>query len=196
MASIKAVGADDVARRLTSRAERLADLRPLLNVVAAEIETLIDDSFKSQASPSGQPWQALSGVTVFRRIARKRGRDGTTYQSRRVIRRGALTARAAKQMAPGGMKALIDTGRLRRSIFAKASGRSAVVFGAAKLPYARAQTWGNPANRMFGGAPAPIPARPFLPVNADGSKMFGGASGRFWAALPGRVRNYVVTGAL
>jgi phage virion morphogenesis protein len=36
--------------------------------------------------------------------------------------------------------------------------------------YARAQQFGNPDNRFYGGARAPIPARPFLPWKPGASK--------------------------
>lgn len=36
------------------------------------------------------------------------------------------------------------------------------------LPYASAQHFGNPKNKMFGKYDAPLPARPYLPIDTSG----------------------------
>jgi phage virion morphogenesis protein len=60
---------------------------------------------------------------------------------------------------------LQDTGGLAESITHGGDRNSAWV-GASK-GYAAVHQFGNPANKLFGRAAAPIPARPFLPI-ADG----------------------------
>jgi len=61
-------------------------------------------------------------------------------------------------------KPLRDTGRLMNSITHRVNGDSVAVF--TDVVYAAAQQFGNPGNRMFGKAAAPIPARPFFPIRA------------------------------
>lgn len=59
---------------------------------------------------------------------------------------------------------LRDTGLLMASIDATSTDRStSISIGRADRP-AHVHQFGNPANRMFGRAPAPIPARPFFPI--------------------------------
>jgi phage gpG-like protein len=43
-----------------------------------------------------------------------------------------------------------------------------IASGGPAAKYAAAQQFGNPRNRMFGKAPAPIPARPMLPLRPSG----------------------------
>ena len=195
--ALTVTGLTEVGSSLRARVARMKNLEPAMRVIAAAVDQLVDDSFRNQASPSGTPWAPLSGVTVYRRIARKKSGDRITYQMRRVMtKRGKLTKRAQGLLAPGAMQRLTDTGRLRRSLFARGEAK-AVAFGASKVAYARAQHFGNPDNRMFGGAAAPIPARPFLPVERAGSKlvlMRSGAAGRLWREARAILAAYIVRG--
>ncbi len=61
---------------------------------------------------------------------------------------------------------LRDTGRLANSLHFVADAHSVAV--GTDVIYAATHQFGNPANRMFGRASAPIPARPFLPIRASG----------------------------
>lgn len=63
-------------------------------------------------------------------------------------------------------KPLRDTGRLMNSITHRATAEGVEVFS--DVEYAAAQQFGNPGNRMFGKAPAPIPARRFFPIAGTG----------------------------
>lgn len=70
-------------------------------------------------------------------------------------------------------KPLNDFGFLRASIESRASAAGVEVsIGRADRP-ATPHQFGNPLNRMFGGALAPIPARPMLPLDEAGVRLAG-----------------------
>lgn len=60
-----------------------------------------------------------------------------------------------------------SSGRLRASLRAELGADMSIDIKSS-LPYANAQNFGNPNNRLFGGAVKPIPARPFSPISPDG----------------------------
>lgn len=132
-------GFSDAVDQVRAIADRLANMTPIMRIVAIDVKALVDRSFQTGAAPDGTAWAPHSQTTI----------------DRRRVGRGS-----------GAARLLLDTGRLRRSITAVAS-RTGVVFGT-NLVYAPAQQFGNPSNKMFGKAPAPIPARPFLPISRDG----------------------------
>lgn len=70
-------------------------------------------------------------------------------------------------------KPLNDFGFLRASLESRTDGSGVEVsIGRADRPAAPHQ-FGNPLNRMFGGALAPIPARPMLPFDEAGVRLAG-----------------------
>ena len=169
---LKVDGIDGVSTELAGIVERLLDLSPALEVVGAATVTVTDDAFENQRSPSGAEWDDLSPTTVAMRV-RKRGP-------------AALPARR-----------LIDTSRLRQSITTRASA-SSFTFGS-NVVYAAAQHFGNPNNRMFGGKRAPIPPRPFFPVEMTGDGldvMQGGDAGEHWQYVNDVVTRYITSGEL
>lgn len=153
------MSAQDVAAELREVAARLANMTPILEVVAADVRTKIDDSFSNSSTPTGAPWDALS--------------DGTI----------AINPRRA------GGSPLLDTGRLRASITTSVTANS-LTFGT-NVVYAAAQNFGNPRNTLFGGRPAPIPARQYLPISADGSTL---EPADFWREQFQRIERWIVTG--
>ncbi len=90
---VTADGVDESSARLRAMAARMRDMRPILEVVAQDVRTGIDDAFASERSPDGTPWAHLSDAT--KRINPRRE----------------------------GGKVLTDTARLRNSITAVASSR-------------------------------------------------------------------------
>lgn len=52
-----------------------------------------------------------------------------------------------------------------------ADGGKALRFGFGSNPTPRYFHFGNPANRVFGKAPGPIPARPLLPITSSGVEL-------------------------
>lgn len=185
---------NSASRKFAAIEARLRNLSPVLRVAAAALDKLMDDSFARQQSPDGTPWAKLSPVTVDRRIMRTGSGSAITYRGSRLrTTRGAPTARANRYRAPGGAQALIDTGRMRRSLHADVVGNT-IRFGT-NVVQGTTQFYGNPNNKMFGKARAPIPARPFMPVTPNGQPMARGPAGAFFDKLRLQLRDYILTGA-
>jgi phage gpG-like protein len=181
-------GVGDVQAELDAMADRLRDLRPVMQIAAQDTVTLTDQSFEDQTSPSGDGWAEHSPTTVALRMKR---RNQTGPRKRRP--RGQ---RAQEQRLPDVRK-LLDTGRLRQSMTGTA-GRTGFSFGS-NVIYAGAQQFGNPENRLFGKKRAPIPARPFMPIVAEGSRfalMTTGSAGQHWSRVRALVSHYIRTGEL
>ena len=67
--SITVRGLDEALRELDDAQGRIADLSPVMAVIAEDVKTLIDDSFEQSRKPSGRPWEPLAPATVKRRRA-------------------------------------------------------------------------------------------------------------------------------
>ena len=102
--------------------------------VADVYEALTLERFQQQDSPDGVPWAPLSPVTLQRR--QKRGIAGTAI--------------------------LRETGLLRSTVRGTYGELTAGITVGGPGSWAAVHQRGNPAN-TFGGAPAPIPARPMIP---------------------------------
>lgn len=198
------MGAAEVAAQMRAIAERLQDMRPILEVVAADVRTKIDDSFTQSAAPTGEPWAPLRPMTVGVREVRAaparrraagaalreenaRRLQGGGYALRGSAARAFRSAHAEANRRPH--KPLLDTGRLRGSITTRV-GQRTFSFGA-NVVYAGAQHFGNPSNRVFGGPPGPIPARPFLLVAQDGRTL---TPAEWWVAQVTRIETWLRTG--
>lgn len=107
-------GLEETKSELDAVKQRIANLKPVMEVAVSDTVTLIDDAFENQASPMGAPWAPLQPSTIERR--RKGGGNGSP-------------------------KILIDTGRLRQSITGKADQRG-FQFGT-NVRYAGAQQFGR-----------------------------------------------------
>lgn len=119
-----------------------SELSPVMNQIGAILQDSIKDSFKQSRDPWGSAWAPLSAVTAARRKGGKGGQP------------------------------LLDTGRLRNSINYQANASSVVVGASAK--YAGTHQFGakkGAFGRTTRNSPIPwgdVPARPFVPISADG----------------------------
>lgn len=163
---ITARGVVEAEELLRDMADRAKDLSRVMRVAAEDTKTLIDDSFDRSTSPDGTPWQGLSEATI------------------------AISPRRE------GGKPLVDTARLRNSIYARASRRS-MSFGT-NVAYGAPHQFGA-GIRVFGRTRATLPARPFLPVVRQGSRfglMNTGAAGAHWSGVRSMVATYIRTGRI
>jgi phage gpG-like protein len=110
-----------------------------------QLEARVRHTFRDEADPWGAPWPPLSPVTVAMRAKRGSGSD-----------------------AP-----LVDSGRMFDSLRTeRGEGAASVVMGGPGM-WPGVHQRGNPDNRMYGRAPAPIPARPMFPIRDDGVELPG-----------------------
>lgn len=193
-------GLTEKEEKLRAMAARLRDLSPVMRVIGERFVAETLDSFRQQASPDGTPWPALSGVTVYRRLTRGGKAAFKKRGGRQRRSEGALTKRAGRMLSPGGIAMLRDKGALAGGISSKPMPKSLRL--SADRVYAATQQFGRPENKMFNNAkghPAPIPARPFMPVVSVGGKvveMSGGRAALFWAYAKRAVKAYVLTGEI
>lgn len=176
---------------------RLKNVKPVLEVAAVDLKTLMDDAFDKSRSPQGDPWQELSNSTLEARGRKAAGptrvrnklngplpEGQSRYRNRSWTRARSEKARKAIFNA----KPLIDTGRLRNSLNARTRGATSLEFGS-NLIYAGSQNFG--LKKKKGG---PIPARPFLPVEDNGTTIIfssRGDAGIFWLNLKRELKAYV-----
>lgn len=187
-------GVEDAIAELDDVATRMRDLSPVLEVAASDTRTLIDDSFQNSRSPDDSAWATHSDVTLMLRARRAAGPNRTRSGRVRAWTR-QRSERAAR--AVFNAKPLIDRGRLRASI-RSTSTRSSLKFGT-NVIYAGPQQFGNPNNRLFNKRRAPIPARPFLPIEGEGGRfglMTGGRAGVHWRQVVDDVAHYIRTGEI
>jgi phage gpG-like protein len=155
------------------RARLKGGLAPVMAVIAETLVSVTVESFTKQASPMGEPWAPLRPVTQARRLTKTQRKLMVPRKRGRNAGRGiALAGHLASQ------KALVDKGFLRASIHGKTGPNTAAV--ATNDVRARVHQFGNPKNRFpngpggrrKGAGPlAPIPARPFMPMDKNGRLM-------------------------
>ncbi|WP_080418586.1 phage virion morphogenesis protein [Burkholderia ubonensis] len=116
--------------------------------IAQALAVVVEDNFAAQGRPR---WQPLSEATIHLRVGGKKA-----YK-----KNGELTAAAARRKS--GLMILQDSGQMAAST-ATDSGEDYSDIGSNKV-YAAIQHDGGQAGR---GLKVEVPARPWLPVTADG----------------------------
>lgn len=141
-----------VRAALERLARRVADMTPVMQAIATELEARVEARFETATDPAGRPWAPLKASTMAAYLSRGKG----NYK-----KDGSLTKKGAARLA--SRRPLYDTGDLLGSLTSSASRSQARVgFG---QPYAAIHQFGGQAGR---GKKVTIPARPFLPVTATG----------------------------
>lgn len=148
-------GLEEARQALAKLRESGAKLRPVMAVIAQDLENSTKLRFTDGRAPDGKPWLPLSAATRFSRARKAAG--GKVY-----VKNRSRTTAAFTRAYLGGMQPLLDTGRLRNSITSRASNDFAEV-GTATV-YARIHQFGGKAGR---GRKVTIPARPFIGMSAD-----------------------------
>lgn len=147
--------------------KRVNNAQPILQAVGDDIVERSKERFATSTGPDGQPWapNAASTITAYAN-ALVGSRNKLGQRSYRFSKQGGtLNGRGLTKV--GGKKPLIGESRdLSRQIFAKASSDS-VTIGVSPV-YAAIQQFGGKKSQ-FPKLWGDIPARPFLPVKADGT---------------------------
>lgn len=137
-AEVKAEGAATLASWAAAFAESGDWLAPVGELLREDVE----QRFQQQADPWGQAWAPHSPVTTALRA--REGKAG------RILIKDRYLANSYHWRIDRAARAVV------------------IASGGPAAAYAAAQQFGNPANRMFGKAPAPIPARAMLPLREGG----------------------------
>jgi phage virion morphogenesis protein len=151
--------------RLKAIAERLRDMSPIMEVVAQDTRTLIDDSFNSQTSPEGQPWAALSETTI---AINPRRAGGKPLNDTTRLRRSITT-----ETTRSGFRFGTNVGYAATHQFGRPDNR---VFGGARGPI--------PAR----------PFLPVAGIRGSHRLMRGGAAGAHWARVRTDIAHWLRTG--
>lgn len=137
---------DKVARMM----QHLKEPRGGYEAIGEAMVERVSSTFDQSAGPWGGAWRQWSPTTVD------------------LYDRGGLF----KNMRSRPERILLNTGTLRNSVHHEAHrDRVTIKAGGAASAYASVHQFGNPGNRLpnrAGGAHAPIPARPFMPVTSTG----------------------------
>jgi phage gpG-like protein len=143
--------------------QRLRSPDPIFKAWANHIEGLAVQAFKNEAAPYGADWQPLSPQY----LAHKQGyarRVGA--KKRKAKRRGEEFRDRRGSPKKGGALKLRWTGALYDSIYARVDGD--VVIAGSNLAVG---SYSLGAIHQFGAPARNIPARPFLPVDAEGEPL-------------------------
>lgn len=144
-----------VQAALASLAARVKNLGPALTALGDEMVERTKQRFDDAKAPDGTPWAPHSVAT----LEMAAGALGKSYRKKS----GDLNARGQRKLA--SKRLLVDSGFLSGNIFPRVSGGDTLTVGATAV-YAAIHQFGGMAGR---GKRVEIPARPFLPVRADGT---------------------------
>lgn len=137
----------------------------------ARVNIVVDDRQAREALAGlidavREPKKAFDAIgTLLASRIRSNIAEGHDYTGAPFVPLSPVTL-ALRRKGGEGAKPLHDTGRLMNSITHQADSDGVDVF--TDVEYAAAQQFGNPNNRMFGKAPAPIPARRFFMIDEAG----------------------------
>lgn len=128
MAGADGNDAASAAQRMRERAARALNHTPALKLFAAWATKVTDDGFQISKELDGAPFPALAPSTIAQRLSEagalkksKRRTSGLTKKSEQRYR--AMTA-------PGGMKPLVKTARMRNSQRMQATGKNGLEWSA------------------------------------------------------------------
>ena len=148
-----------VRAALAALAQRIDNLQPVLQDIGEGIVERAQARFQTSTGPDGQRWAPNSAATLMALVGATRKVKANAGKG------GDLNARGLR--AVGSKKPLVgESHSLERQIVARASAHDLTV--AATTVYAAIQQFGGKKSQ-FPHLWGDIPARPFLPVRADGT---------------------------
>jgi phage gpG-like protein len=145
------VASGPVDQLLAQLVERVGDTEPFLRSLGEKMAERIKGRFETSQAPDGTPWRANSAATLARYI---QSRGGKAPGAKR------------KGAAVPGKKPLIASGEMARGIHYQVGDDSLLV--ASPAPQAFMQHFGG-TRAQFPHLWGDIPARPFFPIQPDGT---------------------------
>ncbi len=153
----------DVLSTLQALQTRMQNMEPALRAVGEALQERVKQRFASSTAPDGSPWAENSPATLE---LFARGLSSSHFSKKGGKKTGVLNGKGF--MAIGNKKPLIGhTKRLMKEIHYEAS-ENALTLTAA-MPYAAMQHFGGTTGTRSWIPGKSIPARPFMPIQADGS---------------------------
>lgn len=209
-----------ITATLRKRIERARNLEPAIKVAAQVVDKLIQDSFRNSASPSGEAWEQLKPSTV---AGRTKGSDkalvdtatlknsthatdwgksivfGSTVPYAATHQFGAEITKEykPKKKRVGPKLGPVSKAGRRRAKKAAKTRKARTGFEAARRSgNIQGPRWSpsEQAAQKTGSYTVTIPARPFLPVDAEGDFLKEGPAGKAWDKIGEIVINYIADG--
>ena len=143
----------DVRATLSALAARASNLQPVMQTLGEDIVERAKQRFATSTGPDGKRWAPNSRVTIERYIASKGG-----FGKKGITQKGAGLAMSKKPLIGHGLD-------LSRQFFVRTDSRSVTVGNT--MIYAAIQQFGG-SRAQFPNLWGDIPARPFLPITANG----------------------------
>ncbi|MBI3712602.1 MAG: phage virion morphogenesis protein [Burkholderiales bacterium] len=155
MPTVIAINNSTVNALLESLQQRTSDLSPVLMAIGEDIMERTKQRFSTATAPDGTPWATNSQTTLMRYLARRGGFSKKT---------GKISAKG-QQLAIGKKPLMGESGDLARQFIVNANEQGVTV--GSTMIYAAMQQFGG-TKSQFPKLWGDIPARPFLPVMANG----------------------------
>ena len=145
---------EGVQSLLQTLQKRMGNLQPVFSSLGGDMTDRVQRRFDTSTGPDGTTWTRLSDATLDAFV----GGFGKSH----FKKSGEFSKSGAAKFA--SRKPLIDSGYLSTEIHQTVTSNSLTISSPAK--YAAIHQFGGQAGR---GHKVTIPARPFMPVKADGS---------------------------
>jgi phage gpG-like protein len=136
---------------------RMSDFSPVLMALSDDIIERTKQRFASTTAPDGTPWKPNTQATLIAFITKQGGFSGKT---------GKITKKG-QNIATGKRPLQGESGDLARQFSSLVVGGNQLLLGSTMI-YARMQQFGG-TKAQFSNLWGDIPARPFLPITADGA---------------------------
>ena len=152
----------ELRARLAQLISKCSHPAPALEEIGEVLWTSTRQRFEDERGPDGEPWAANSPLTLALKLGVIKSKKSNVTKSGELSARGRRAVGVQKVLHQSGI--LADT--LARQLI---DGGHGVEVGTNRV-YGAVQQFGNPANRYYntpGGAPAPIPPRPFLGISDE-----------------------------
>ncbi|MCK9372591.1 MAG: phage virion morphogenesis protein [Sulfuricurvum sp.] len=153
--SIEVTGIEEIQTKLSRLAAVTETMRPIMAEIGNKIINEIDDTFDAEGKPK---WVQLSRTTLRLGYTNM----GKSTSKKTHLKNGKVSRGFERYIAD--RKILQKSGRLRSSIVSDVSDNEVVV--GTNLKYAAIHQFGGMAGR---GKKVRIPARPFMPIDANGN---------------------------
>ena len=157
MANLIEVSNQAVATMLNQAGDKVGDLSPVLLAIGDDIIERTKQRFASATAPDGTPWAPNTEATLINYIHQRGGFSGKT---------GKITAKG-QTLAISKRPLQGESGDLERQFSSLVASGDTLLVGSSMIYAAMEQFGGTKA--QFPNLWGDIPARPFLPIMADGS---------------------------
>lgn len=154
MATVIAINNSAVTAMLEALQERVGNMSPVLRAIGEDVMERSKQRFSTSTAPDGTPWAENTQATLIAYLNKRRGFSDKT---------GKVNAKGQKLAI--SKKPLIAHGTLANQLKTEPTDTSVII--GSTMEYAAMQQFGGQKSQ-YPNLWGDIPARPFLPISADG----------------------------